>query len=874
MSVPRPFVLTRYPAVFVAIMAAAMILAISASAEPIFASGVAASAIQDGLRAERGTALSIHTRGVLAEDVVGFRERELQRSLAAVESVGRLITSFWLQHTTIAPTETEDTAGRPARVQLMSRTGFLDHITVLDGATGSDAGVWIAESTAGAIGIEPGDEVTIGSGPLPTHVPVAGVYRDLFVGERDPFWAPFAGAIYPTATADAPPPPVLAERDVFLDLTTRLEDFGLYGWDVQVAGASGLTFDTASRSATALRRLAAETGRPDRPIGAALQAPTVETPLVDVVGQTSATVGSIAGPVGTLALAGEVAALVALAGAAAYTVRRRRTEVRLMHALGLPWTRFAIRSSIESIVPIALGAAAGWAATSLALRAWGPSGAIDASAFRDAAVSTTVAAGVSVVLLGAAAVAAARSEVAEAAGGRVARFAVRAAWEVPILVLAAAALYEITSRGTGPVVGADGIVRIDRFLLLFPILFIAGAAGLIVRGVAAGLARIGPGASTAPVPVYLAVRRLGSSPRIVLLLMTASCLAVGILIYGAAMARSIGVATDDKAHLGIGSDVSATATRLLTLPPAEGLAATNVIEGSARMAGSDEPVTVLGIDPGSFEAAAFWDPRFSNVPLEDLLSSLSRAGTRLPAVVANDELPPGGAVVLGGFDVPIAVVGDASAFPGQGPGATVVLSTPLLEERLTAHGISLPSVGFENRVWVRGPSARGVTYLEGLGLSRQSIRTATALAAEPGFRAVASTFGFMQMLGIVSALVALIGMTLYVQARQRARYVSYAISQRMGLTFGGNVLAAFIEITAIMGTAFAVGGALAVIAGWILAPWIDPLPALAPGPSLHPPYPQLWWAFAVTIAAAGVTALVICGRAERANVAQVLRYAA
>jgi putative ABC transport system permease protein len=359
----------------------------------------------------------------------------------------------------------------------------------------------------------------------------------------------------------------------------------------------------------------------------------------------------------------------------------------------------------------------------------------------------------------------------------------------------------------------------------------------------------------------------------VLLLTTASCLAIGILIYGAAMANSIGVATVDKAHLGIGSDASATAPRLLSFPPARGLSATNVIEVSARTTAGDELVRVVGIEPDRFEAAAFWDPRFADRPLAELLRSLSEEETELRAIVANGDVAPGAKLILGGFEIPVAVVEEATAFPGQGPGTTVIVSTPLLQERLASHGISLGSIGFEYRAWVRGPSSRGATYLKSLGLSSQSIRTSAGLASAPGFRAVSSTFGFMQMLGIVSALVALVGMVLYVQARQRARYVSYALSERMGLSFGEHLLAVFIEMTAIMLTALVVGGALAVVAGAILAPWIDPLPALPPAPSLHAPYEQFLWALAATLTASGAASWLISRRAARANVAEVLRSA-
>jgi ABC-type antimicrobial peptide transport system permease subunit len=143
----------------------------------------------------------------------------------------------------------------------------------------------------------------------------------------------------------------------------------------------------------------------------------------------------------------------------------------------------------------------------------------------------------------------------------------------------------------------------------------------------------------------------------------------------------------------------------------------------------------------------------------------------------------------------------------------------------------------------------------------------------PNFRAITSSFGFMELLGVLAALVAIIGVVLYLQARQRARLISYAMASRMGLSRRDHRAAVVAEIGAILLVAAAVGTILAAIAGAAMSPWLDPLPAVAPAPSFRTPSGVLL----VVLVAVPLTALiggaVAQRRTDRSNVAEALRYA-
>jgi hypothetical protein len=865
----RLVVLARYPAVGSAIVAAAAILGASAAGAPLFESSVATNVVQIGMRNAGGVLASFTTRAPLASDVVSYQQRTLAAAAHAVPDVGPITTT--LSATGLAASAA--TGGEAKRVQLVARDGFERRVRVLRRDPSVENGVWVASSTASALDLHAGDEVRLSAGDRTATASVAGVYRDLFVGVPDAFWSPLAASIYPTSKGEPPPPPpLLAGEPEFLRLATTLELSGLARWDVHVAsGPTALAFGEASRASRAVRRLLADVESPATPVGSALQAPGTTAPILGVVRDANATHDSIAGPLRTFSIAGVVAALVGLLAASVYGVRRRRTEVRMLDALGLSPAALGVRSIAESVLPIAIGCALGWAIARAGVAAGGPSALVDRTAILGSALQAVVVAALGVATVAVATAVTVRAET-QPAGSTFGR-AARLPWETLALVLAAAALYEVLSRGTGPVVAPNGTVHIDAFLLLFPVLFIAGAAGLLVRVLVGALRRASGPADHWPVPAYLATRRLASSPRIAVVLTTAAALSVGILGYAGTIGRSLDIATTDKARLGVGTDVAAPTPELFDLPPSPGLHPTDVVHVTAARASGTGDVTLIGVDPSSFASGAFWDPGFADRPLGDLLAELGRGGGGLPVLAVGSVSSGLHEIDLGGFGVPLSLVADVRAFPGEGPGATVVASTPALQQLLDTHGITMSSLGAGFEVWVRGPVSRGVAYVEGLGLAPGSVPTAAAFVGAPRFRAIASTFGFMELLGVLAAIVALIGLVLYLQARQHARLVSYAMSSRMGLTHRAHAIAVFLEIGAVLLAAAIVGTALALIAGGMLAPWVDPLPSLPPAPAFRPPVP-LFAAIAAAVPLTGAAAaLLVQRRTDRANVAEELRYA-
>ena len=124
-----------------------------------------------------------------------------------------------------------------------------------------------------------------------------------------------------------------------------------------------------------------------------------------------------------------------------------------------------------------------------------------------------------------------------------------------------------------------------------------------------------------------------------------------------------------------------------------------------------------------------------------------------------------------------------------------------------------------------------------------------------------------------SAALAPGALVVYADQRRTARATSYALTRRMGLSGVGNLLATSAELFALLTTALVVGAVAALAVGWVVAGHVDPAPRLAPAPQLEVPVIALVAAAAVVVVGAIGTAVWLQLRADRTDVAEVLRVA-
>ncbi len=863
----RPFVLTRFPPIFAAVAAAAAILASAAAAAPMFRSATGTASVQIGIGDRANEAVTLSQLGPLAADILDLRNGVVREQGGAIPGLAEPSETISGSAVTLRASAEE------AEVRLATRSGSASRVEVLAGDP-TDPGLWLASDTATTLGVSVGDEIDVRLGRRSTTVPVAALFA---ASRQDIYWAD----LFATVGGDREPGDlVLMDRASFLRVETEIQDTGQQTWRFALAPQAGLgpTLEEAVALANAIAAFDRHSHDPTTPFGSVLAGPKVSSPIVAVVRAAQSGQRTITPPIQTLALTGQVAAMFGMIAAGVYGVRRRRIEMRSLDAKGITWLAMWMRSAIETSLPVLVGGTAGWLLTWLAIRRSGPSDRLDPGAIRASIVDATVPSAIAIVVVAVATTISARRQAHEGARGVVAsRSGASMVWEIPVLVLAGASLYEIWTRGTSAVSFEGGQVQVDRLLLLFPVLFMAGCAGLAVRGLARLLLR-SRGSASLPIPLYLASRRVTTAPRVALLLVTASTLAIGVLAYAGTAVATIRTSTENKVLVSTGAKIAAqTPGPIFPPPPGSGLSITNVMTVPFVAAGSsgNRSVTLIGVEPATFARTAFWDRSFSSSSLEDLLHDLGSTATEpMPAIVVGGELPAGDRrLSLAGYELALDVVGTATAFPGQGEGLAVVVSAPALRDVLDQHDAGIALNGARYAAWAEGPTGPARGFLISSGADPASIVVAADRLQTPGFRALAWSFVFMELIGIVTAALALIGLLLYLQARQRSRDLSYALGRRMGLTSRAHRAAVAIEIAALLSTAYVLGSSLAIATAKLIYQRLDPLPMLRPPPVLRIPFGLLGWIALAIAACAGIGAWLVQWRAERADVGAVLRFA-
>jgi hypothetical protein len=290
-----------------------------------------------------------------------------------------------------------------------------------------------------------------------------------------------------------------------------------------------------------------------------------------------------------------------------------------------------------------------------------------------------------------------------------------------------------------------------------------------------------------------------------------------------------------------------------------------------------------------------WDPRWSAVPLAELLRRLSAApaGPALPAIVVDPDLPagflPDGRLawtravpsldelgepqleIVVDKAVPLRVVAVASAFPGAPASAKRLLVVPA--DRLAAAGVG-DRMPLASQVWGRGDAGAVLAAMGGAGIPAAGApRSVEEVVTTPAYASVDWTFGLLQGLAVLAVAVSLSALVLYAHARQRAQTVTYALVKRMGLGRWSHQSATALELAALLGMAYVVGAAVALLAAALVVPRLDPLPARAPALRLLLPLHELALVGGGLIVVAWLAALLLQRRADRADVAEVMRLA-
>ena len=339
-------------------------------------------------------------------------------------------------------------------------------------------------------------------------------------------------------------------------------------------------------------------------------------------------------------------------------------------------------------------------------------------------------------------------------------------------------------------------------------------------------------------------RRLASSSRLATLFLVAASLALAVFVASQAMVSSLRTTVDAKAKVFVGSDVRLQIGPDTQVPPDLGFPATIATRSRqmGRFTDTDRSFDMVAIDPATFGSAAYWNDAFSDRSVPELMDLLSDgSGDRLPVVMANRQGPIPVELEIQRQIVPIEVVAEATSVPGTSSDRPVFMVS---EERLRDAFAGLPDPLHEaqttREMWIRGPSDEALKAASAAGVESYLTITANEVADIPFIKAAIDTFLILDVLGVVALILVLIVAIVYLQARQRSRIVSMALSERMGLQEATMRRSLVFELAVLLFGGLAVGAATGLIGAAIVIPYLDPLPTIPRARSRSSPSPSSW----------------------------------
>ncbi|MDQ3962373.1 MAG: hypothetical protein M3277_00415 [Actinomycetota bacterium] len=867
----------HWPRLFAAVFTAAVVLGVAVATGPLFLSSAANALLRDELEliGSDDAGLTARMFGFNDHQLFDATQRELYREITPIRELGEPIATAMGASVGV----TRPRGGEEVRMRLFYRSGALENVKQISGNPTAD-GVWINDTTAGSLNLDVGDDIVLVYGDGRTRSTVAGIYRSLATAPLTAYWRPLMFKIANPRSNDlAPPPFLIADEDTFFELGEAMSGEAEYVWHFPLQGRA-MSYERARTLEARYDRAHHAADDPLSPLGQAIrplqrfafEELTIDSLFFSMMDRIRATLTSLDASVRIVALGGQGAALFAIGGAGIFLARRRRNEIRLLLAQGVSPTGIGSRFAAETILPVFLGIAAGAALSQVLVRSVGPSSTLDPAAMRDALRGVAVVAGLAVALLGLVMASSARKEI-EIGFPRIRRSLGRTPWEVVLLALAVAAYYEI-ARGRSAVVAQDEGPGVDVFVLAFPLLLIAGLAGIGIRLLKRVLPLMRKVGGSLPVPLYLAWRRLAEASPVALMLVASTAAATGVLVYAATLVDSIDATVNAKAHVATGSDIAVNVTSETDTPDAP-FPVTRVMRVSADLMPENVDLDVLGIDPRTFTTTAFWDDSFSNRSLQDLIAALQIEGDRLPILVSGVAASGRISIVTAETEVPVEVIATPIAFPGMTINQPVaVVDWKAFEATFAAAGAGrLIDVFATPEIWGKGDPGRVRSFFEEQGLIIGAVRDSRAFLATEDLRSVGWTFSLMKALGILAAVIVLVGLLFYLETRQREREASYGLARRMGLGRAAHRGALAFELIGMLAVGVILGETAALLAGKLVLAYADPLPAMPPPVLFRLPLGVTLGLLPVALLVAGLGAWRVQRAADRVQMAEVMRVA-
>jgi len=773
-----------------------------------------------------------------------------------------------------------------AYVTVMAKDGALDNVQVMSGARagGLRSGVWLADTSAAAVGAKPGDTVTISgetTGVPPVTLPVAGIFRDLQQTVAGPYWCDDLSVIY--AFGNAPRFPLMLVDTATagrLGAALRLDLTDITSWGVDGAGldvdeATALDHhlndvtNTMPRAMADARLAAFKQAFPGQQMDELVAFGGRENTQTrfDLATKRARFVSDVLpSTILPITVAAIAVALLLVGGSASFWFERRRREVDVLLAHGVSPSALGVKAVLESAAPVLVGAAGGYFLGDFLVGALGPSRVVSARAVRQAIVFTGVATLVGALCL--AVVATMRCSARERLSVQHRSWLRKFPWDVVIPGAAAGIVAAVASSGALATNTEGGAVaRIDPVVLIVPLLGFLAATALCGRLAVLFLRRVRSRGDRLPNVGWLAWRRITGMPAACALLIGAVALPTAVGIYGATVNASVHRTLDDQNRLLIGADVVIDLKDAAKVPPSLQGRASLVLRRD-HPALNDTLVSVVGVTPEDFATNVFWDNAIPGPSVPDLIRQLKDDGPGKPLRAIFSGAAPANSTlhfVEGSADVevPVDVIATPQLLPGAQAGYPVMFVNLAALQRFGTNGTY--------EFWIRGDADSAEAALNTAGIAYGHVGIADNVTDGSYVQPVSYTFSFLTALVTLAAAVAAGALLLYLDARARSRRLALVLTRRMGLSKAAHFGSIVIELAVTMMVGIAVGVALAVIATKALQSRFNVDPGIPPSTVLAWPLVAVLIDAVVVMLVLVVASLAAHFASERAKPAEVLR---
>ncbi|HET9443985.1 MAG TPA: hypothetical protein VFO65_11720, partial [Acidimicrobiales bacterium] len=347
--------------------------------------------------------------------------------------------------------------------------------------------------------------------------------------------------------------------------------------------------------------------------------------------------------------------------------------------------------------------------------------------------------------------------------------------------------------------------------------------------------------------LLLAARRLAADPLPAAAVVGVASVCVGLFAYGTLLQSSAKRTIDAKAGVFVGGEVSVVVPEI-EAPPAPLAARSTAVRWVPDVGTDGPPVDVLGVDPATFEAGAFWDRRLADAPLAELLPALrgTARGGRVPALAVGDVADRVDLDLDQAGEVAVAVVARPRAFPG-------LRSRPLI----VIDRRHLGGDDGERQLWSNLPVAEVAGAVRDAGLEARFAVTMDRVFDAPAFYTLDWSFGFLRGTAAWAATVASLGFLVHLDLRRRRALPAEVVLVTMGLRRRAQAASRVLELAVPLFAGCLLGTALALAGASGSHRTVDLVPYVPPAAILDVPAAQLATVVAVVLAALPLLAAAV-----------------